>query len=76
MRKMLPDIFLLACSELRVEPSLFSVIEDSQARLGGAQAAGTMTVYCGTVGANDAAPERHLGSIQNFEELLSILGIA
>ena len=74
--KPFPDIFLLSCSEMGVEPSRALVIEDSQAGLDGAQVAGTMTVHYGPVGAIDAPPERHLGSIQNFEELLSILGIA
>jgi HAD superfamily hydrolase (TIGR01509 family) len=73
--KPFPDIFLLACSELGAEPSRSLVIEDSQAGLDGAQAANTMTVHFGPLGAIDAPSERHFGSIQIFGQLLPILGI-
>ena len=71
-----PDILLLACSELEIEPSRSLVLEDSQAGLDGAQAAGAMTVQFGPTGTIGPPSERHFGSIQNFRELLSILGFA
>jgi len=73
--KPFPDIFLLSCSEMGVERSRSLVIEDSQAGLDGAQAAGAMTVHFGAVDTIDAPSERHFGSIQAFGQLLPILGI-